>query len=65
MQKQSGVHNDEVIVIYFNVSDGLTGSNVDEINRNSPKSLWRTIDHLHWWRRLQGNPAVTAGDLSH
>ena len=58
MRKQSGMHNDEVIAIYFNVSDDAV-----EINRNSPKRLWSTVDHLLGRGRLPVNSAVEAEDL--
>ena len=35
-----------------------------EANRNSPKGLWRTLDHLLGRGRLPVNPAVTAEGLS-
>jgi len=38
---------------------------VVETNRNSPKRLWSTVDHLLGRGRLPVNPAVTAEDLSH
>ena len=35
-----------------------------ETNRNSPKRLWSTVNHLLGRGRLPVNPAVTAEDLS-